>query len=39
MSEAPRILVPVADGNEEIEVVTSVDTLRRAAAPMPPALL
>lgn len=31
MSDAPRILVPVADGNEEIEVVTIVDTLRRAA--------
>jgi protein deglycase len=28
----PRVLVPVADGNEEIELVCIVDTLRRAAA-------
>jgi 4-methyl-5(b-hydroxyethyl)-thiazole monophosphate biosynthesis len=29
---APRVLVPVADGTEEIEAVTIVDVLRRAGA-------
>lgn len=28
----PRVLVPIADGSEEIEVVTLVDVLRRAEA-------
>ena len=29
---APRVLVPVADGSEDIETVTIVDVLRRAGA-------
>ena len=30
--KAKRVLVPIADGTEEIEVVTVVDVLRRAGA-------
>ena len=31
-TKAKRVLVPIADGTEEIEVVTVVDVLRRAGA-------
>ena len=31
-AKAKRVLVPIADGTEEIEVVTVVDVLRRAGA-------
>jgi len=32
MSSTKRVLVPVANGSEEIEAVSIIDTLRRAGA-------